>query len=109
LALIAPLLPENARGVKYQDLSFKLNFPTRKAGTFSFWGIGLIDGLASDAKTDSTKWKYIEDRETRDGKQYMGAAGIGHKVILNNRQYVKSTLAATFSGIDLFTEKKVAP
>lgn len=29
--------------LKYQDLSFKLNFPTRKAGTFSIWVLGLLD------------------------------------------------------------------
>ena len=28
---------------KYQDLSFKLNFPAQRAGTFSLWGIGGID------------------------------------------------------------------
>lgn len=28
----------NDMNLKYQDLSFKLNFPTRKAGTFSIWG-----------------------------------------------------------------------
>ena len=35
LALLGPVLPDNANGLKYQDLSFKLNFPTKKAGTFS--------------------------------------------------------------------------
>ena len=34
LALIAPVLPENGNTIKYQDLSFKFNFPTKKAGTF---------------------------------------------------------------------------
>lgn len=28
---------------KYQDLSFKVSFPTNGAGTFSFWGIGGLD------------------------------------------------------------------
>ena len=30
-------------GLRYQDLSFKLHFPTLKAGTFSVWGIGTLD------------------------------------------------------------------
>jgi hypothetical protein len=105
LALLAPLLPENAGGVTYQDLSFKLNFPTKKAGTFSVWGIGLIDGSGAKAKTDTTEWKYDSDKETEDVKQYMGAAGISHKVNINNKQYVKSTFATTISGIDLSTER----
>ena len=32
----------------YQDLNFKLNFPTKMAGTFSVWGTSLIDKFKSD-------------------------------------------------------------
>src|SRR3546814_8207775 len=51
LALLEPLLPENSGGTSYQDLSFRLNFPTKKAGTFSIWGIGLIDDSGADRKS----------------------------------------------------------
>jgi hypothetical protein len=106
LTLLAPLLPENAGGVKYQDLSFKLNFPTKKAGTFSLWGIGLKDGSGAAAKTDSTLWKYVSDKEEQDVQQYMGAAGLSHKYFFSNKTtYLKTTLAATISGIDLATER----
>jgi hypothetical protein len=105
LALLEPIMPENAGGTTYQDLSFKLNFPTRKAGTFSVWGIGLIDGSGADAKTDITKWKYDTDKETEDVKQFMGATGVSHKMMLSNKQFIKSTMAATVNGIDLSTER----
>jgi hypothetical protein len=39
LGLLAPLLPDGASSITYQDLSFKLNFPTKKAGVFSVWGL----------------------------------------------------------------------
>ncbi len=104
LALLAPLLPANAGGVRYQDLSFKLNFPTLKAGTFSIWGMGLIDRSGAKAKADIDEWKYNEDRENEDVKQYMGTAGITHKIFLNHRQYLKSTFAVTANGIDLHNE-----
>jgi hypothetical protein len=104
LALLEPLLPENAGGTTYQDLSFKLNFQTKKAGTFSLWGIGLIDGSGATAKTNSTEWKYDSDKETQDVKQYMGAVGMSHKISLNKKQFVKTTLASTLNGIDLSTE-----
>lgn len=106
LSLLEPLLPENAGGTTYQDFSFKLSFPTKKAGTFSFWGIGLIDGSGAKAKTNISEWMYDSDQETLDVKQYMSAAGISHKIILNNKQFVKSTLASTINGIDLLTEIK---
>ncbi|HOY08349.1 MAG TPA: TonB-dependent receptor [Saprospiraceae bacterium] len=104
-ALLAPLLPENAGGIKYQDLSFKLNFPTQKAGVFSFWGIGLADNAGAKAKIDSTEWEYADDNETHDIKQYMGAAGLSHKYFFNSNTYAKTTLSATASGIDWTTRK----
>lgn len=104
LALLEPLLPENAGGTKYQDLSFKLNFPTKKTGTFSVWGIGLIDKSGAEPKKNSSDWKYDTDKEDQDVKQYMGAMGIGHKILLNNKQYIKSSIATTISGIDFSTE-----
>lgn len=105
LALLEPLLPENAGGTKYQDLSFKLNFPTKKAGTFSIWGIGLIDKSGAKAKTNSSEWKYDTDKENQDVKQYMGAMGINHKILLNKKQYIKSNIATTINGIDFSTER----
>jgi hypothetical protein len=35
----------------------------------------------------------------------MGASGIGHKIILNNKQYIKSTIAATTNGLDYSTKR----
>lgn len=36
----------------YQDLNFKLNFPTRKADTFAVWGTSLIDKYKNDFDED---------------------------------------------------------
>ena len=104
LSLLKPLLPENGGGIKYQDFSFKLNFPTLQTGIFSVWGIGLIDGSGQEAKSDSTEWEVITDKQTVDVKQYMGAFGINHKYFLNNKSYLKSTLATSFNGINLTTD-----
>jgi CarboxypepD_reg-like domain len=95
LALLTPLLPENANSIKYQDLSFKLNFPTQKAGTFSLWGIGLLDGARANPKTDSTEWLYADSKQQNDLKLYIGGAGITHKYFFNSSVYLKTTLAAS--------------
>lgn len=105
LALLGPLLPENAGGIKYQDLSFKFNFPTKKAGTFAFWGIGLLDDSGAKAKKDSTEWQYQSDKDEQVVKQYMAATGLSHKVFFNSNVYLKTTLAATVSGLDLSTKR----
>jgi hypothetical protein len=105
LGLLAPILPENAAGTTYQDLSFKLNFPTEKAGTFSVWGMGLLDRSDAEAKDNISKWKYDSERENQDAKQFMGAAGISHKILLNGKQYLKTTFATTANGIDFHSER----
>ncbi len=105
LDLLSSLLPENADGTKYQDLSFKLNFPTQKAGVFSVWGIGLTDRSGQIAKSRQTEWEYMQDLESQDVKQYMGAVGGEHKLYVGENAFFKTALAATVSGLDLHTER----
>lgn len=105
LALMAPVLPENGGGVKYQDLAFKFHLPTKKAGVFSLWAIGLSDRSGQTAKSDSTAWQYDTDRDEQLVKQYMGAAGLSHKLALGARSSLKTTAAATVNGLDLSTER----
>lgn len=100
LALLKPLLPENANSIRYQDFSFKMNFPTRKAGVFSLWGIGLSDGAGAKPKEDSLKWVYEDDRQKDDIQQNSGAAGFNHTYFFKRNAYLKTTLAATGVGTD---------
>ncbi|MCP9768436.1 TonB-dependent receptor [Lacihabitans sp. LS3-19] len=101
LALLTPILPEGGgNGVKYQDLSFKFNLPSKKAGTFSVWGLALKDYTGITAKSDTLNWESIDDRQSQDISLYMGAFGVGHKYFINDRVYLKSTLAATSNGFD---------
>lgn len=100
LALLGPLLPEDADKIKYQDLSFKLHFSTNKAGLFSVWGIGLLDGASAKPKTDSLKWFYKDSKQKNDIKQYMGGMGLTHKYFFGSGMYLKTTLAATGSSTD---------
>ena len=84
----------------YQDLNFKLNFPTRKAGTFSVWGTSLIDKFKSDMERDTEKWEYLGDRSESKDKQYMAAGGISHRYFFNNDASLRTTVAATYSQLD---------
>ncbi len=104
LALLKPLLPENANSITYQDFSFKFNFPTNKAGTFTLWGIGLLDAAGAKPKEDSLKWYYDDDRQKNDIQQKSGACGLAHKYFLNSRSFLKTTLAATGVGTDWQSE-----
>lgn len=78
----------------YQDLSFKMNFPTAKAGTFSVWGIGGIDNVKEPEDADSTKWKVDFDRVKFDWNIKTGAAGVTHKLTLG-RSLLSTSVAAS--------------
>ena len=86
----------NDMNLKYQDLSFKLNFPTRKAGTFSIWGIGLIDRYKPEA-IDRDEWETQGDRQSGNTAFDKAAGGLTHKCLINADTYIRSSLAATYS------------
>lgn len=80
---------------KYQDLSFKLNFPTRKAGTFSLWGIGGIDQMTDMQETDSTEWTNNEDRLSNSWEEKFGALGFNHKLIIGSKSYLSTSIVGS--------------
>ncbi len=94
MSLVAPLIP-GTQVPKYQDLSFKLNFPTKKAGTFSLWGIGALDENVQSENTDSTEWVKDFDRFAYKYKQNTGATGISHRKIFGAQTFMFSTLVAS--------------
>ncbi len=100
LALISPLLPENARGIMYQDFAFKLNLPIGTYGTLNFWGLVSSDVSGSVVKTDSAEWQYYQDIEKDENKNRMAVVGINHKITLSERTYLNTS--AAFTGNDIF-------
>lgn len=81
----------------YQDLNFKLNFPTKHAGTFSVWGTSLIDKYKSSFEKDPTQWEYADDGSISKSTQYMAAGGITHRYFFSDDAMLKTTLAVTYA------------
>lgn len=79
----------------YQDFCFKLNFPLKKGGIISLWGIGGMDKNSEPVTYDSTQWIYNWDRVHYDLATNMGAAGITYKKIINKSTYLHSSLVAS--------------
>jgi len=100
LALLKPLIPADAGVIKYQDLSFKFNFPTKKAGTFVLWGIGALDAQNRDAITDPEKWEKKTDKESFKLNLSNGAVGLTHKLIIDNQTYLHTSLSGSGNGIE---------
>lgn len=94
---------------KLQDLTFKLNFPTRKAGTFSIWGIGLLDMNKDDALKNHSKWETYADRQKTKITMAKGAGGIMHRYNLDSDAYFKTSLATTYSDNRPKVEQLLSP
>ena len=96
LGLIDPMLPEDVNTIKYQDLSFKLNFPT-KIGEFSFWGVGGNDfgETKTDPIADPGEWEVEDDFTDQEYGFNIGATGLTHKLTLSDRSLLKTSLVAS--------------
>ena len=84
---------------QYQDLSFKINLPTHKAGIFSLFGIGGISRSQYYPEEDSTQWKTLEDRTQSLLNNNMGAVGLSHLISLSKKVFIRSYLSASYNDI----------
>jgi len=87
----------------FQDLNMKLNFPTKKLGTFSVFFVGGLSDAGFTAERDSSKWSgaWEQKRVEEDYQNHFVATGIGHRFIINEQNYVHTTLAYTQTGNNL--------
>lgn len=86
---------------EYQDISYKINIPTQKAGIFSFWGIGGISELSIlDSEHKSSDWSFTSKGEDLFFKTSMGAAGANHLYFFNSSISGKFQLSVAGSGIN---------
>ena len=78
---------------RYQDLSFNFVFPTKKAGTFSLFGIGGKGGLADDAEKDNTKWEERYDAYNSNLTYTAGSVGLKHLYIVSDKLYFNNIIS----------------
>jgi hypothetical protein len=76
----------------FQDLSFKLNFPTKHSGTFSVFALGFID-KSWDVELDLDDIHSIYDATDQTGHLYNVAAGVSHKIHFDNKWTWRTTVA----------------
>ena len=78
----------------YQDLSFKLNMPTAKAGTFAVWFTGLIDNFENEVP-DRSDWKTLWDMNDSWSHQRNCAVGVTHNYRFKTGGTLHSSVAYT--------------
>ena len=82
---------------EYQDVSFKINVPTEKAGVFSLFGLAGKNTSTEDASRDSTDlidgdyepFGFVEAQTT-------GTIGLSHRLLLSNNSYLRTVAIASF-------------
>ena len=84
---------------KYSDLSFKLNMPTEKAGTFALFGLGGTNSAMYHPETDSTTWDNDEGEWGFEEKQTIGTIGLSHQILLSDNSYLKTVAIASHDNL----------
>lgn len=85
-------VPLGDEDIRYQDLAFRLNFPTRKAGTFGIFGMG---GLSSNKFTGQTEDSLVTSQKDRFNINFisnMGATGLTHSITAGSKTLIKSAI-----------------
>jgi hypothetical protein len=96
---------EELNGIlNYQDAAFKINLPTRKAGTFSIFALGGLDNCEIDdipllqtPGENNFRPDIIQDYSNNN---YLLNTGIKHVYRFNEKSLVKTTLSFSGTGID---------
>lgn len=89
--------------LNYTDLNFKINMPTKNAGTFGLFGIGWIDHAYVKLEEPSD-WESLSDQENTDVKQHTGIIGLTHKYTFKNKSFLKTTLATSLQKSQIYDE-----
>jgi Carboxypeptidase regulatory-like domain/TonB-dependent Receptor Plug Domain len=95
LGLIGSFVGLSSEVPRYQDINFKLNFPTKHAGTFSLFGLLGFNNTERKAKEDSSKWTDEDRNISYKLKSSTSILGLSHQIFLGKSAYIKTTLAVT--------------
>lgn len=85
---------------KYQDLSFKMNFPFKGGGNLAVWGIGgksKIDLVISNQMDTSEIDLYGDNDRDQYFRTDMGVLGVTYTKPLNETTFFKSTISGSKS------------
>lgn len=85
----------------YQDLTFRLNLPSKKAGLFSLTGLGGTSAIAlPESDKNSEEWLFDTHGEDLSNKTRLAALGLSHLIFLDKNTRIRSHLNYSGSGIE---------
>lgn len=83
----------------YQDVSFKFNLPTEKAGTFSIFGLGgnNVYKVNADERLEDSFDETVADNTNDIFENSLAIGGVNHRYLFkNNKTFINTTVG--FSG-----------
>jgi hypothetical protein len=81
----------------FQDLSYNVYLPTKRSGTFSFFGFGGLSSDRQQAKADSSKWEGQDDRFDDRFHSNTALAALTHTILLGQNTNLKSAIAYSYN------------
>lgn len=96
---------------QYQDLTFKLNFPTEKHGQFSLWGIGGVSHIEFEATEEAENANLFSSPDQSSiFESQTGVFGASHKYFFNEKTFSEIIFSASSTNttgvIDSITPQK---
>jgi hypothetical protein len=79
--------------IKFQDLAFNFNFPTRKIGTFMIFGMGGNSANNFVPNADKALWESEKEFNNIDFYSRMGVIGLKHSLKISENWTLKTVLA----------------
>ena len=95
LGLLAQMINIGGLLPVYQDISFNLNLPTKKWGTFKVFGIGGVSSFLLGADKDSANWTEESNRFERVFGSNSTTVGVSHIIKSSEKGYWHSGIAAS--------------
>ncbi len=83
----------------YQDISFKVDLPTKKAGQFTLFGMGGTSHIDFKGDLKDTANFYNDPYSNLYNGTKMGVAGIKHTYFFNSTTFYTLTVAATGTNV----------
>ncbi len=79
---------------KYQDLSFKMSFPTKNAGLFTLFGIGGLSNISDEIEAEDSNEIVGKDHYNAS----MGTLNLGHAYFFDNNTSLESYVSISHNG-----------
>jgi hypothetical protein len=89
---------------EYQDITFKIDLPTKKVGKFTFFGVGGASFIDFKAEESGENNLYNDGKENQQFRSSTGIAGMTHSYFFNEKTYGKLILATTTGGTQGWTD-----